>query len=118
MAFTRFGVRFGLACSINATVPVTTGAAMLVPGIDMYGVKSVVGQTPRQEAFTRNLPPCAYIEPSLEMVDTVPTPDATRSGFAMRPTAGPRELNAAILSSFRVTVPSVDDAPTVSTHGA
>ena len=31
---------------------------------------------------------------------------------------GPRELNFATLSSARVSVPSVLDAPTVSTHGA
>ena len=31
MAFTRFGVSAGFACSISATVPLTTGAAMLVP---------------------------------------------------------------------------------------
>src|SRR5439155_14410182 len=29
IAFTRFGVRFGFACIISATVPLTTGAAML-----------------------------------------------------------------------------------------
>jgi hypothetical protein len=31
IAFTAFGVSLGLACSISATVPETTGAAMLVP---------------------------------------------------------------------------------------
>ena len=31
MPFTAFGVSDGLACSIKATVPATTGAAMLVP---------------------------------------------------------------------------------------
>src|SRR4029078_10860672 len=31
---------------------------------------------------------------------------------------GPRELNAAIVSSWRRTVPLVLDAPTVMTHGA
>ena len=34
MPFTRFGVRSGLACSMRAIVPATTGAAMLVPVID------------------------------------------------------------------------------------
>ena len=31
MALTAFGVSAGFACSINATVPLTAGAAMLVP---------------------------------------------------------------------------------------
>src|SRR6266540_1855515 len=31
IAFTRFGVSVGFACSINATLPATTGADMLVP---------------------------------------------------------------------------------------
>ena len=31
MALTAFGVSAGLACSIIATVPLTAGAAMLVP---------------------------------------------------------------------------------------
>ena len=51
--------------------------------------------------------------------DTVPVPGATRSGFAPKSTAvGPEELNAAIVSSVRVIVPIVLEAPTVSTHGA
>jgi hypothetical protein len=37
MALTWFGVRPGLAWSINATVPATTGAAMLVPLRLRYG---------------------------------------------------------------------------------
>ena len=37
MALTRFGVSFGFACSINATEPATTGAAMLVPLSARYG---------------------------------------------------------------------------------
>ena len=49
----------------------------------------------------------------------MPTPGATRSGFAPLSIAvGPRELNAAIVSSARSTVPMWLDAPTVSTHGA
>ena len=31
IAFTAFGVSFGFASSINATVPATTGVAMIVP---------------------------------------------------------------------------------------
>ena len=38
IAFTRFGVSAGLACSISATVPLTTGAAMLVPDSVRYGL--------------------------------------------------------------------------------
>ena len=38
IAFTRFGVSFGFACSISATVPATTGAAMLVPVRLRYGL--------------------------------------------------------------------------------
>ena len=34
-----FGVRVGLACSISATVPATTGAAMLVPLSVRYGME-------------------------------------------------------------------------------
>ena len=42
MALTAFGVRFGSASSINATVPVTTGAAMLVPVRLRYGMYAVI----------------------------------------------------------------------------
>jgi hypothetical protein len=38
MAFTRFGVSFGFACSISATLPLTTGADMLVPVRLRYGL--------------------------------------------------------------------------------
>src|SRR5260221_12741525 len=49
----------------------------------------------------------------------VPTPGATRSGFESKSmNVGPDELNAAIVSSLRVSVPIVLDAPTVSTQGA
>jgi hypothetical protein len=41
MAFTALGVRSGLASSINATVPATTGAAMLVPVRLRYGLNAV-----------------------------------------------------------------------------
>ena len=60
-----------------------------------------------------------YIELAGLLSDSVPTPGATTSGFAARSTAvGPRELNAAIVSSPRSIVPIVLEAPTVSTHGA
>ena len=49
----------------------------------------------------------------------MPTPGATRSGFAAQSRyVGPRELNVAIVSSPRLGVPFVLEAPTVSTHGA
>ena len=38
IAFTAFGVSFGFASSINATVPATTGVAMLVPLRLRYGL--------------------------------------------------------------------------------
>ena len=43
---TAFGVSDGLACSISATVPATTGAAWLVPlklRYGMYGAVSAPG---------------------------------------------------------------------------
>ena len=52
-------------------------------------------------------------------IDTVPTPGATRSGFAAQSMyVGPRELKPPIVSSARFGVPFVLDAPTVRTHGA
>src|SRR5207237_1434439 len=51
--------------------------------------------------------------------EIVPTPGATRSGFESKSmNVGPDELNGAIVSSSRVSVPMVLDAPTVRTHGA
>ncbi len=51
--------------------------------------------------------------------ETVPVPGATRSGFAPKSIfVGPDELKDAIVSSLRVSVPFVLEAPTVSTHGA
>ena len=51
--------------------------------------------------------------------ETVPVPGATRSGFESKSMkVGPDELKPAIVSSLRVSVPLVLDAPTVSTHGA
>ena len=37
MPLIRFGVRFGFACSISATAPLTNGVAMLVPVRLSYG---------------------------------------------------------------------------------
>src|SRR5439155_17758446 len=93
--------------------PLTSGAAMLVPLRLMYGVSfaAVPG--------SRYCDCVTVSDPSREIVETVPTPDASRSGFAARSTrVGPRELKRAIASSLRVSVPCVLDAPTVSTHGA
>src|SRR4026209_2302884 len=49
----------------------------------------------------------------------MPTPGATRSGFAPKSIhVGPAELNFAMVSLLRLLVASSLDAPTVSTHGA
>ena len=51
--------------------------------------------------------------------ETTLVPGATTSGLAMKSMAvGPRELNGAMVSSWRRAVPLAFDAPTVSTHGA
>src|SRR4051812_5658443 len=114
MAFTMSGVRFGFACRTSAIVPLTTGAAMLVPLSERYG-SVAVGTVPRRRiwgfAFHSVLPASA--------VDSIPTPGATRSGFAWLSIAlGPRELNGATVSSARSTVPLWLEAPTQITHGA
>src|SRR5580704_17470096 len=114
MALMRFGVRFGFAWSISATVPVTTGVAMLVPVRLRYGMKPSEGVSGKRNAasvLARVLPGAAS--------DTVPTPGATRSGLAPKSMyVGPDELKAAIVSSARVSVPIVLEAPTVRTQGA
>ena len=51
--------------------------------------------------------------------DSMAAPGATRSGFAMPSYhVGPRELNAAMRSSERFSVPAVCAAPTVMADGA
>src|SRR6185436_595413 len=114
IAFTRFGVRAGFACSISAMVPLTTGDAMLVPLSDRYGSVAVLTVPHRRIAglvFQRVLPASA--------IDSMPTPGATRSGLAWKSMAdGPRELNPAMVSSPRSAVPLWLEAPTVITHGA
>ena len=50
IAFTAFGVSVGFAWSISATVPATTGAAMLVPLSAIYG-GCAVGIEPASSAF-------------------------------------------------------------------
>ena len=44
-----FGVSVGFACSISATVPATTGAAMLVPLRLRYGLYGVEMRPSRSE---------------------------------------------------------------------
>ena len=113
-ALIKFGVRFGLACSISATVPVTTGAAMLVPLSARYGFEPSAERAVEQRRTFVDVEGAAGTAS-----ETVPTPGATRSGFASKSTAvGPDELKSAISSSLRVSVPIVLEAPTVSTHGA
>src|SRR5690349_17163309 len=99
MAFARFGVSFGFACIIRATVPATTGAAMLVPVRLRYG-----------RAVKLSNPPSRYADLVVYSVlpgadrDAIPTPVASTSGFARKSVAvGPRELKSAYLSSVRVS---------------
>src|SRR5690349_7533059 len=95
-------------------VPVTSGEAMLVPLSARYGSVAVAmlphGRAP---AFVR------YSVVVGSVSDSMSTPGATTSGFAVKSIAlGPRELNAATASSARAAVPISLDAPTVSTQGA
>src|ERR1043166_5535877 len=95
-------------------VPLTTGVAMLVPLRLRYG-RYEVGIVPgsREDAID------VYIALAGSLRDSMPTPGATRSGFADASMApGPRELNTATVSSLRSIVPIWLDAPTVSTQGA
>ena len=104
----------GLACSISAIVPLTTGEAMLVPLIERYG-SVAVGTVPHNRMsglVLKSVLPAA-------VSDSMPTPGATMSGLVWKSSAvGPRELKPATLSSPRSTVPLWLDAPTVITHGA
>src|SRR5215212_1374852 len=86
---------------------------MLVPLSDRYGL------APRpSEPSTRYSALAKYRELPAAASDMVPVPGATRSGLAAKSIhVGPAELYGAIWSSARVTVPSVEDAPTVRTHG-
>ena len=102
MAFTAFGVSCGFAWSISATVPVTTGAATLVPLRLMYGLYQSDGLLPATWDVGLS---CASVLNGSE-VDSIPTPGATRSGLAAKSIHdGPRELKMPIVSSPRATVP-------------
>src|SRR5687767_10636943 len=99
---------------MSAMVPLTTGAAMLVPLSERYG-SAGVGTVPQSRisglVFHSVLPASA--------IDSIPTPGATRSGLAWKSIAlGPRELKGATMSSDRSAVPLWLDAPTVMTQGA
>src|SRR4029450_3508899 len=101
MALTMFGVRDGFACSINATVPATTGDAMLVPVRLRYGFSPHSSEPVRRYAAF-----VTYIVLNGSDSETTPVPGATRSGFAAKSmNVGPRELYPAITSSVRTTVP-------------
>src|SRR3954463_4839152 len=101
IAFTRLGVSFGLACIINATVPVTIGAAMLVPVRLRYGFLGV-----RNEPLSSIVGLSRYSTLPGAASEAMPTPVATTSGLAAKSLAvGPRELNVPIVSSARVSVP-------------
>ena len=113
----RLGVSVGFACSICAATPLTTAAAWLVPLRTMYGNGLLVdapatsGSGWSVSAFWNSVLPCTD-------VDSMPTPPARRSGFALNSgNAGPRELNEARRSSSRTNEPFELFAPTVNTHG-
>src|SRR5262249_59513522 len=115
IAFTAFGVSRGLASSISATVPDTTGAATLVPLRLMYGLYQSEGLFP---AIRLAGLVCASVLNG-SVVDSMPTPGAIRSGLAAKSIHdGPRALKMPIVSSERAAVPAWLAAPTVSTHGA
>src|SRR6478672_9480603 len=97
IAFTRFGVSFGLACIISATAPATTGDAMLVPVRLRYGLPAS-----RRDPLTRFSVFVRYSRLPGADSETMPVPVATRSGLAPKSIAvGPRELYGAILLSVR-----------------
>jgi hypothetical protein len=77
IAFTALGVSEGFAWSISAIVPVTTGAAMLVPLKLRYG-RYEVDTVP----FSRYGDFAVYIQLAGLLSDSMPTPGATRSGLA------------------------------------
>ena len=90
IALTMFGVSFGFAWSISATVPETIGEAMLVPVRLRYGF---LPSSDHSDPLSRY---CALVvKKRLPGADseTMPVPGATTSGFAMKSIAvGPREL--------------------------
>ena len=86
-AFTALGVSPGLACSIRATTPLTTGAAMLVPLSVRYGIRAAVVPATRSAGLR------SANALSLSLSETMRVPGATRSGLAAKSNAvGPREL--------------------------
>ena len=114
IAFTAFGVSDGIRLQHQRDVPVTTGAAMLVPLSARYG-GCASDECRRAAHFGLALTERA----ARRRQRKVPTPGATRSGFAAQSRyVGPRELKVAIDVVARSGVPFVLDAPTVSTHGA
>ncbi len=78
--FTMFGVSAGFACIISATVPATTGAAMLVPLSVRYGFVESSDERPAQQRRPGS-PMLTSVLPGAAS-DTVPAPGATRSGLA------------------------------------
>ena len=77
IALTAFGVSDGFACSISATVPLTTEAETLVPLRLRYGRGDVaVAPESRYAAAVEY-----SVLPGVER-DSMPTPGATMSGLA------------------------------------
>ena len=71
----------GCFCNINATIPATTGAAMLVPLIEV-----------RTGSVTRSI-----TVPPRELVETMFVPGAATSGLPLPSRVGPRLLLSAIV---------------------
>ena len=127
------GVSPGLACSISATAPATTGAATEVPD-------SIMTDSPPWLLLPGTCVSCGYLAGSAlrkvserlstDLAPRILLPGATRSGLSrlsMRRTpaastnearVGPRELKKLTLSSPRAAVPRVLAEPTVITEGS
>ena len=95
---TAFGVSAGFACSMSATVPATTGAAMLVP----LSAEVRARCAPADEAVHEHLR-LGPVEGAVGARESEIGADAGRNQVGLRGTSrdtvGPRELNAAIESS-------------------
>src|ERR1700686_3914463 len=76
VALTWSGVSAGLFCNSNATAPLTTGVAMLVPLNTKYIGVPLDGATSYSGYFTSSVLPATRKETSR-------LPGATRSGFTM-----------------------------------
>ena len=98
MALTRFGVSKGFACSISATVPLTTGAAMLVPDSVRYGLYVVADRPVEQSGRMGGVEEAGRIA---QRHDAVPGATSPASPGSRSPT-GPSSCRARSTSSVRV----------------